>query len=32
MIDEVPNIPAKYQKFLSNHGLGVWIYAKEMKK
>ena len=28
LIDSIPNIPARFQKFLSNHGLGIWIYAK----
>jgi len=28
LIDSIPNFPAYMQKFLSNHGMGLWIYAK----
>lgn len=31
LIDLVPNLPSKIQSWLSNHGLGIWTYAKEMK-
>lgn len=32
LIDQVPNLPKRVQKYLSNHGFSLWIYAKEMKK
>jgi hypothetical protein len=31
LIDQIPNLPAKLQTYLSNHGLGIWVYAKGMK-
>jgi hypothetical protein len=32
LIDLIPNLPAKVQTYLSKHGLGLWIYAKQIKK